>query len=143
MTDIATISAFITSIKAATDMAKAIKETEFSLEKAETKLKMAELIEALADAKMHAAEIRDVIHEKDRIIVELEQTLNTRKQMSYKPPFYYMEGDAIPFCPKCWEVNRQGCHLLDHGHYYDCLNCIFSYQKEDLQSRFNLRDRCT
>ncbi len=44
MPDIAAISAFVGSIKTAAEIAKAIKEAGLSLEKAETKLKMAELI---------------------------------------------------------------------------------------------------
>lgn len=124
MADIATLTAFITSLKAATDIAKAIKDADFSLERAETKLKMAELIEALADAKMHAAEIRDVIHERDERIAELERTLNVKGKMIHKSPFFYMEGDEIPFCPKCWEANARAIHLVlsDDG-LGTCPNC--------------------
>ena len=41
MPDIATIGAFLTSIKTATEIAKALREVDVSLEKAETKLKIA------------------------------------------------------------------------------------------------------
>lgn len=48
MPDIATISAFLGSIKTATELAKAIKGADLSLEKAETKLKMANLIQKMS-----------------------------------------------------------------------------------------------
>lgn len=46
MPDIITFAAFLGSIKTATEIAKAIKLSDSSLEKAELKLKIAELIES-------------------------------------------------------------------------------------------------
>jgi hypothetical protein len=52
MADLASISAMLSSIKAATDIAKAIREGSIALEQAEYKLQLAELIDKLVDAKM-------------------------------------------------------------------------------------------
>lgn len=57
MADMAAISQVPSSIKAASDIVKLLKETNVSLEKAETKLKLAELVGALADAKLEVAEV--------------------------------------------------------------------------------------
>ncbi len=46
--DIAAIGSLLSSLKTATDIAKFIKDSDVSLEKAETKLKLAELVSALA-----------------------------------------------------------------------------------------------
>ncbi len=89
MTDIVTISAFLGSIKTATDIAKAIKGADLSLEKAETKLKMAELISALADAKIQAAEIQDLIQEKDERITELEELIRFKFKLVRQNGRYY------------------------------------------------------
>lgn len=44
MPDMASVSVVLTSIKTATDIAKLLRETDVSLEKAETKLKLAEMV---------------------------------------------------------------------------------------------------
>jgi len=129
MPDLATISAFIGSIKTATELAKAIKGADLSIEKAETKLKMAELISALADAKIQAAEIQDLLQEKDERIKELEKSLETKFKLVRHKGRYY-EGDENgkfkeePFCTKCWEVDSLAVHLKHiEDDYYICLNC--------------------
>ncbi len=71
--EITSITAFIGSIKTATEIAKTIKDAGTTLEQAEAKFKMAELISLLADAKIQAAEIQEVILEKDKRIKELEE----------------------------------------------------------------------
>lgn len=58
MADIATISAIFSSVKTATEIAKLIKDSNTSLEEAEIKLKMAELISALADIKIELSEVQ-------------------------------------------------------------------------------------
>ena len=67
MTEISTISAILGSVKTATEIAKLIKDSYFSLEKAEMKLKLAELISALADAKIEISEIQELILQKEAL----------------------------------------------------------------------------
>ena len=62
--DIAALSSLLGSLKTATDIARFIKDSDLSLEKAETKLKLAELISALADAKIEAAKIQQLLLER-------------------------------------------------------------------------------
>jgi hypothetical protein len=50
--DIASITSALSSIKAASDIVKLVRESGLTLEKAEVKLKLAELVEKLADAKL-------------------------------------------------------------------------------------------
>jgi len=69
MPDIATISSILTSIKTATEIAKFLKDTNISLERAETKLKLAEMVSALADARLKTAEIQELLIEKDKKMV--------------------------------------------------------------------------
>lgn len=58
MPDILAINATITAIRHSIDIAKAIKDADSTLEKAELKLKIAELIESLANAKIQATEFQ-------------------------------------------------------------------------------------
>ena len=50
------VAEYVTSIKAAWDLAKAIKTSADAIDDAQIKLQIAELISALADAKIEAAE---------------------------------------------------------------------------------------
>jgi hypothetical protein len=51
MADMTAISQVLSSIKTATDIVKLFRETNISWEKTETKLKLAELVEGLNDAR--------------------------------------------------------------------------------------------
>ncbi|GAA3988171.1 hypothetical protein GCM10022279_09100 [Comamonas faecalis] len=76
--DLTSISALLSSLKTATDIAKAIKESDVSLEKAESKLKLEELISALADAKIEVTEIRQALLDKDAELRALKNQLEVR-----------------------------------------------------------------
>jgi hypothetical protein len=129
MPDLATLSAFFGSIKTATELAKVIKGTDLSLEKAETKLKMAELISALADAKIHAAEIQDLLQEKDNRIKELEKSLENKSKLIRHNGKYYESqenGNPIgdPYCSHCWESKNKMIHLTKMNHkVFTCPSC--------------------
>ena len=53
--DVAAIGSLLGSLKTATDIAKFVRESSVSLERAELKMKLAQLIEALSNAKIEAA----------------------------------------------------------------------------------------
>jgi hypothetical protein len=106
--DIPTIAAVLTSIKSATDIAKLLKDTDLSLEKAEVKLKLADLIGTLADAKMEIAEVQDLLREKDSKIRELEEALTVKGKLDYEAPYYWLkDGDKKfgPFCQQCKDAD--------------------------------------
>src|SRR5215469_15164064 len=46
---------------------------------------------------------------------ELKETLRLKREMKYKEPFYFVDGDDVPFCPACWESKSQPVHLLCLG----------------------------
>ena len=59
---------------------------------------------------------------------EKEKTLSLIKKMQFKKPFYFQEGDPIPFCPQCWERGKNPVHLLGPvkvgaGFRYGCPSC--------------------
>jgi hypothetical protein len=58
MPDIALISAILNSVKTATDITKFLRESDMSIEKAEIKLKLADLVGALVDAKIQLTDVR-------------------------------------------------------------------------------------
>ena len=129
MPDIATMSAFIGSIKTATELAKAIKGADLSLEKAETKLKIAELMSALADAKILAAEIQGLLQQKDEEIKGLKSELEFKPKLIRKDGCYFDTNELDknlyePFCSQCWEVEKIPVHLKHIEELrYVCPNC--------------------
>lgn len=117
MPDFTTISAALASLKAATDIAKFLRESDLSLEKAELKLKLAELVSALADVKMELAEVQEVLSEKDKRVAELEEAFETKSSLIRYQDAYYdanLEGKpvGVPYCLRCWENDHKKRQLV-------------------------------
>jgi len=69
---------------------------------------------------------------------DLEEILRRKKIMVFKKPFYRVEGDEHPFCPKCWEVSQAMVHLdgprrCQAGEFFTCRNCKENYFGYDLR----------
>ena len=138
MTEIAAISAFISSIKNATDIARVIKDAGVSLEKAEVKFKVAELIESLAEAKIQASEVKELLQEKDQKIAELEKAFSLKSKLFRDGDAYYEtieDGRPVgaPYCSYCWEANHRAIHLTQImgslGDWY-CPACKNTYNRK-------------
>lgn len=136
MPDIATIAAALSSLKTATDIAKFLRGSDLSLERAELKLKLADLVGALADTKLELVEVQETLSEKDRRIIELEQAFESKDSIVRNLDAYYAAGEAgnpigVPYCLRCWENDHKKRQLVidakDHrtnvctscGHRYD------------------------
>src|SRR4030095_16349621 len=42
---------------------------------------------------------------------ELGEMLQLKVKMNFKTPFWFMEGDSVPYCPKCYEGDQKLVHL--------------------------------
>ncbi|HHF3021639.1 TPA: hypothetical protein ACPJ0R_004699 [Vibrio diabolicus] len=118
MADIATISAALTSIKTAADLAKIIKDGDKTLEQAEIKYKLAELISALADAKMEIAEVRELVLSKDKELLALKDLFEQQKNMEWDEPYYFHVQDGQregPYCQKCYDSEKKLVRLINRG----------------------------
>ncbi len=107
MVDVTSIGAALTSIKTASDIAKLIKNSAVSLEQAEIKLQIAELVSSLADAKIEIAEVQNLLISKDNEIVALRKELELKGNIQYEKPYYWViTGDDKdgPFCQHCYDV---------------------------------------
>ena len=127
MADIPTIAAAFASLKAATDIAKLIKDSGLSLEKAETKLKLAELLSALADTKIQVADVQQVVIEKEKAIRELEERLDVKAKLKWEQPYYWVvdgENREGPFCQRCYDKDGKLIRLQGYGGgHWDCKVC--------------------
>ena len=66
-------------------------------------------------------------------IEELKQLVSLTKQMNWKKPFYYIEGDETPFCPNCWEAGKNTIHLTNTGtirNPWYCPKCKTHFQSK-------------
>ena len=59
---------------------------------------------------------------------ELKAQLAIRAKMSFKNPFWFVEGDDVPCCPRCWEHDSKAIHVqgpmeVGSGTRYDCPQC--------------------
>lgn len=137
--DITTVTTLLGSIKTATEIAKLIKDSDLSLEKAETKLKLAELIGALADAKLEGAELQQTLSDKDSRIQQLEKQLQVREQLTWQQPSYWLKTDAGtdgPFCQQCYDTGQKLVRLQGDGEgYWECKTCKSSYIDQERSAR--------
>ena len=58
----------------------------------------------------------------------LQKSLSISQNLEFKEPFYFMKGDPVPYCSKCWESERKAIHVVEiyreSDHYRrDCPNC--------------------
>ena len=136
--DFSTISTMLSSIKTATDIAKFIKESDASLEKAEFKLKLAELVSALADTKIQASEIQELLIDKDTKIKELEDRLTIRDKLEWEQPYYWLlKGNQKegPYCQHCYDSKAKLIRLQGNGEgYWECMACKNSYTDSTYKS---------
>jgi len=112
--------------KTAMNIVKYIMDSQDILDKSEQKLKLAELMESLANIKVETSEIKSVILEKDKKILELEKKLNLKKNLVFERPYYWIYKDSNregPFCPKCYDSNEKFIRLHGYNEQYSCLEC--------------------
>jgi hypothetical protein len=92
---------YVASIKTAWDIAKAVKVSADAIDDAQMKLQVAELIVALADARIQAAESTEKI-------ASLQQSLKSKEEMKFNGSVYYRIKDNDekegPWCPTCYDA---------------------------------------
>jgi hypothetical protein len=139
MPDIAAISAILSSIKSATDIAKLLKDADVSLEKAELRLKLADLISTLADARTEIAGVQETITAKEEKIRALEKALHVHGILKFETPAYWLvEGDKRdgPFCQACYDKDRKLIRLQGYENgIFDCKVCNTTYTTREYRSR--------
>ena len=130
--DIAAIGSLLGSLKTATDIAKYIRESDVSLERAELKLKLAELVGALADAKLEAADVQQEILNRDEQIRELLAAAKLKADLKWVQPCYYLldaDGTDEPYCQNCYDSSAKLSRLHTDGNgYLQCRVCKQSYK---------------
>ena len=143
MADLATITAVLSNIKIAADIAKALRESDLSIERAELKLKLAEIMGALADAKMEITEIQELLVAKDRELAELEEAFQSKDSLVKDRDAYYASDAAgqptgEAFCAHCWQVKHKKYHLHYEAKDRFVKSCVFCGKKYEARMVRNI-----
>jgi hypothetical protein len=100
-----------------------------------------ELYKQLSEAEDAVREIaRDKLRLQDRV-EELERALRFKEEVVFKRPFYYLkQGDQTPYCPRCWEKDKQAVHVVviwsEQGETrFDCPDCKSAYKVGSYRSQ--------
>lgn len=129
--DIGTISAILTSVKTASELAKLIKESGATLEEAQRNLQLVDLISALSSVKKHVAEVEQTLRDKDAEIRALKAAAALEVEMEWQPPYYWKRTDSGrdgPYCQQCFDKDRALMRLIEgEKGYWSCRTCKCSY----------------
>lgn len=142
--DFASITAALSSIKTASDIARIIKDSGASLEAAETKMKLAELISALADSKIEIANIKEILLTKDAEIQALKDQLEMKNKVVWEEPYYFLITDTDkkdgPYCQKCYDTDKKLIRLqsLNRG-IWKCEACQNTFRDKSYQPAVGAR----
>jgi hypothetical protein len=132
MADPATIASFFASLKAATDIAKAIRGIDLKVQNAELNLKLADLLGSLADARIAAAELQESLQEKEKEIERLNEAVRLKAEVIKSSDAYFLKDasgkpSGEPFCVPCWEAKKELFHLthayINHVGCWICPHC--------------------
>lgn len=135
MADLTTITAILSNLKVATDIAKAIRESDLSMERAELKLRLAEMIGSLADAKIEVTEVQQLLIEKDQAIAQLEEAFQGKDDLVKRYDGYYSVNSigkpvGEPYCVSCWQVRHKRYNLqyiAGNSTLKACISCGAKY----------------
>lgn len=100
------------SLKTASGIAKGLVAASTSVERAELKLKVAEIAEALADARSAVLDVQEENIALRARVAALEGSQADRSRLTKRDGVYYFASsdDAAteegPFCPRCFEVKQ-------------------------------------
>ncbi len=135
MVDLTTIGAALSSLKTATEIVKFIRESDVNLEKAELKLKLADILGSLADTKIELVELQDALIEKDKKIAELEDAFQKKDSLVRQGDAYYVSNQdgnptGVAYCLRCWEneyKTKQLVNLPKDRWMHICTSCGHTY----------------
>lgn len=134
MTDIASISQALSALKHASDIVKALRNADSLYEKAELKLRIAELAEALATARLAVLDAQAEVHSLKQDMARLSS--DSRANIEKREGVYFIreaERESGPFCPRCYEADGRRMPLTRFtGPFtvigkYNCPHCQANY----------------
>ena len=116
MPDIASITAAVSGLKTATEVVRYLRDSEQAFKTADLKLRIADLVDALANAKLALSDIQELLINKDTEIKRLTEALNQKGEVVRYGDAYYSKSEddkpmGDPFCSHCFESKHQLIHI--------------------------------
>lgn len=114
------ISAGIAAVTQAITIAKTLRSIEKSYDEATLKAQLAELVSALADAKLALTEAKESHQKKDKMIAKLKASFEAHGDLITSDGGYKFfvgeDGNPLgyPVCPKC-EIDGKLVQLKQNG----------------------------
>jgi len=149
MPDIPTIGAALSSLKTAIDITKFLKDSDSSLERAEFKVKLADLLGSLADTKLELIDLQNELAEKEKKIADLEQSFENKNTLIRQNDAYYVcdetgKATGKPYCLRCWENDHKQRQLVNDSKEYRikcCTSCGHKYSGSSTQEIYPERSQ--
>jgi ribosomal protein L37AE/L43A len=138
--EITSLTAAFSGLKNATEIAKFIKNSASTLEAAEIKLQLAELIDNLADAKMEIANAKEVILEKESEFRKFKKQIEIDSHVFWEDPYYFQKDNRDkkdgPYCQKCYDSQKMLIRLQspNKNGFWECKECESTYQDKEFNS---------
>ena len=87
-----------------------------------------ELYQQILDLQGEIMDLTQVNREFQKQVQELQEKLTQVGQMTFRSPFYFQNGDDVPYCPRCWEADKRAIHYPEPfravaGPIYTCPQC--------------------
>jgi len=123
------MSDIVSGIKTAAILLKKLKVVGDKIKDAEFRGLVADLDLALSKTKI---DLSDALDEAQRLKGEnsrLQEMLDQKSEFTSRNGVYYKEGDKMPFCSRCLEVDHRMVHLSFNvaasygGGRYECPQC--------------------
>ncbi len=128
----------LSTIKAAIDAAKILRETDRAWDEVTFKLQIIELISAMSDAQTAISDLNVEVRNRDEKIHELQRKLDSVGSVVYRTPFYWRvaaEGQPEdgPFCQACLDSTRRLVRVQKTvtTHIWKCAVCRTEYRWRD------------
>jgi hypothetical protein len=137
------ISAAIGGLKAATEIAKVIVSAKGAMDVAEFRLKAADLMTSLAEARVSLVDAQDRAEGLQDEISRLKEALEAKQTLvKVKDGYYAVDENGNPvgeaFCLRCWEVDHNQRHLT-YPLFTDkptvCAACMTEYTQHNTQRK--------
>lgn len=130
------LSTALQSVKMATDVVRILRTAEGGFERAELKLQIANLAEALANARLGILDAQVEIAELKRRITDLKANAERRATVIRRRNLLYSKSEAAeegPYCTRCFEIDDRlvSLSMLPAGFRdlctYECPHCKSLY----------------
>lgn len=88
--------------------------------------------EKIMELREYVIEVQEENFKLKTEVEEIRSNAELSSKLTFTRPFYYMQNDETPYCPKCWENDNKAIHLFEKfGVRFDCPQCKTIFPTKD------------